>query len=365
MIPWDNFTVFDDECFYSVIDSARLIWISVQVDVGTQSPMDLFVELSTEESVGNLGEVEEARPVAGNYTLTGVFNADDDYTHAMFCNYSAGNVAKRRRTLGGKNPITKPRIRYTTTPTITDEMWSAIPTNWDWRDNLPSEKFFDSKATAAVPMSQGACGSCYVFGGITAMAYRFNIASNGTVNAVPSPQVVMSCANGCSGGSFDMVYNTMKMNFVPSDQAEPYTEQVSQCIWSKNSSMPYKTRDFTRFDDSMMPLDDPQPFLKAVLGERAMMHELYSNGPGGVYIKVEAQFQSYAGESVLEDKTCTRSSDGVTCVYTSADTNHACTLIGWGVEKGKKYWLVSISILCFIANFGHDWLHSNFLSSTH
>ena len=348
-VPRKNFTVFDDECYSSIVDSAKLVWISLEVDDGSDNPPDYFMEISSEESIGDIANSNTHSVISGNYSFVGLYDAEtlDD---VVFCKNTSANSRRiisspaNRRRLSDKNNLNvKPHVRYVTSPTITADMWNEIPQDWDWRDHMPSEKLYNSKAAASVPLSQGACGSCYVFGGVTGMAYRFNIASNGSVNTVPSPEVVMSCANGCEGGSFDMVYSAMKTNYIPSHSAEPYTEQkLLQCNWTYSTSLQLKARDFSTSDDPAMPTDDSQPFIKGVKGERAMMYEVYKNGPGGVYVKVEDQFQGYSGDSVLEDKTCTKGADGVICVYTSADTNHACTLVGWGVDNGKRYWLVGL-----------------------
>ena len=329
--------------------------MSFEVDDGSDNPPDYYIEISTDEPVGDLDPGQgNVSMIPGNFTLVGIYDANtlDDVPS---CANTSGSVrrvnsqeSKNQRRVSGKKLETnlKPQVRYVTSPTISDDVWSTIPANWDWRDHMPSEILYGSQAAASIPRSQGGCGSCYAFGGITAMAYRFNIASNGSVNTVPSPEVLMSCTNGCNGGSFDQVYSAMENNYIPSDSSQPYTEQpLPQCGWSGSSSLQLKTRDFTTKDDPNMPSGDPLPFMKGVTGERAMIYEVFKNGPGGVYVKVDDQFQSYSGDSVLMDKKCKTGADLVTCQYTSADTNHACALIGWGVDNGRKYWLVSHFLL--------------------
>jgi hypothetical protein len=164
---------------------------------------------------------------------------------------------------------------------------------------------------------------------------RFYKESNGSVNAVPSPQLVMSCTNGCEGGSFDMVYEAMLKYNITSSTVKEYTQKKSQCDAS-GDSMFYKTKEFAGAEAQGSSI-------KSVLGVQEMMYEVWKNGPGGVYVKVADLFQSYGGSldnpSVLRDTTCNQGMDGK-CVYSSADTNHACTLIGWGVDAGIPYWLV-------------------------
>ena len=135
-----------------------------------------------------------------------------------------------------------------------------------------------------------------------------------------------------------MVYDVMERFYVPADWAEPYVEKKLQCAWNKGTSVRYKTRDFTVADDPSFPPTDPQKYMKQVRGEQEMMYEVWKNGPGGVYVKVGDLFQNYK-DSVLRDSTCSRGVDGK-CIYVSADTNHACTLVGWGRENGIPYWLV-------------------------
>merc|ERR1711990_26211 len=100
------------------------------------------------------------------------------------------------------------KIEYSTLD-ITDEERSNLPANWDWRDHIKG----GHKAKAAQVINQGGCGSCWAFGAATTMAYRFNIASKGQYDAIPSPQVGMSCVSEktgkgpCGGGWMPNFYD--------------------------------------------------------------------------------------------------------------------------------------------------------------
>jgi len=367
--------IYDDDSYAAVVDSARLIYMSltiqnssmpddedsdVQYLVDGKESYDLYAKISTQDTVGRLGNASASNgSLDGNYTFIALYDENED--EFSFCSKISASASGRRslestKPVKSKSAYAKPAVRYTTTPTITNDVWASVPSEWDWRDHMPSVINYGAAAAASVPLSQGSCGSCYTFGGVTAMAYRLNIVSNGSVNVVPSPQVVMSCTNGCDGGDFSMVYNIMKTGNVPADAAQSYTgvKDSSLCSASWPTSTSFQARNFTVADDPAFPSGDSQPFLKGVLGEKAMMYEVFKNGPGGIYVKVENQFQSYSGDGVLDDKTCTRGDDGVTCKYTSADTNHAAALVGWGTDNGKKYWLIQNS-------WGPGWGNNGFL----
>jgi C1A family cysteine protease len=199
-------------------------------------------------------------------------------------------------------------------PTVTAEELARLPASFDWRDEIRSRWGDDAKA--AQPLNQGSCGSCWAFGAATAAGYRTIIASNGQYNVVPSTQVGMSCAmpspdDPCGGGWFNNFYDQMNQHEIPANWAVDYTAQRGPCSVSSDS------------------ISVKGATSASIRGVDAMMNELYTNGPFGVYID--------AGHSAFG-----RYSSGVADGASSA-LNHAVVALGWGTEGGKDYWLVQNS----------------------
>ena len=58
-----------------------------------------------------------------------------------------------------------------------------------------------------------------------------------------------------------------------------------------------------------------------------MMNEIYKRGPISCGVAVTAEFEKYT-DGIFEDTTGAK------------DIDHSISVVGWGVENGKKYWLV-------------------------
>ena len=247
---------------------------------------------------------------------------------------------------------------------------AALPANYDARQMLGST---GQPPLASVPLNQGACGSCYAFGATTAMAYRLYNQSGGMYNVVPSPQMAMTCSNGCEGGDADVVHNAMVQSYVPAATMQAYTGKVDPsdkaafCGTSSPDSaavastllgsIPYVNR--RNGKDS--PDIGARSASTNVFGEEAIMQEVYRSGPASVYVQVESLFSTYPGNAdtcngVLTDRKCVTGKGNVADANgkcTSQDTNHAVTLVGWGVDpvgcpsKGiqppLKYWIIQNS----------------------
>jgi hypothetical protein len=172
----ENVTLYEDECYSSIVDEAELIVLSLNLDDGNENGIDVNVLISSEESVGNIGTDSKSEDgfIPSRYTFLAILDAEyndfDQYAcekNSTSTNGRRQGLVRTRRTLGTRNPqLLGPRIRYMSTTLLNDEQKSKIPTSWDWRNNL-------TNAAASTALSQGSCGSCYTFGGITAMAYRY------------------------------------------------------------------------------------------------------------------------------------------------------------------------------------------------
>ena len=167
---------------------------------------------------------------------------------------------------------------------------AGLPISYDARTALRNLSFpgNETMPLARIALSQGSCGSCYAFGGATAMAYRLWRASYGRWNVVPSPQAVMTCTNGCMGGGFEDVASAMRSSYIPADVSRPYVGKVNATdkddfCWPKTpnpnaslfrNSIPYRSKSH--------PLQTDRESSRNILGVDAMRKEIYENGPAGM-----------------------------------------------------------------------------------
>lgn len=197
---------------------------------------------------------------------------------------------------------------------------------------------------------QGACGACWAFGAVSAMTDRYCIHSNQTKNFNFSAQDLIGCCPncgiGCYGGSIQVGWNYWRDtgivsggNYNSSQGCRPYeippcehdvpgklppcghTPPGPHCVKSCQSG--YKTdyeKDIRR--GSSYSVSSDEEHIKA---------ELFENGP------VEVDFEMYPDFLNYKQGVYVHTEGG------DAIGGHAVKLLGWGVEGGKKYWLVANS----------------------
>ena len=109
-------------------------------------------------------------------------------------------------------------------------------------------------------------------------------------------------------------------------------QKISGKVVSKlHDSIPYKIKRNTK--DS--PTIGVTSVLTAYLGEEAIIQELYSNGPGSMYVQVEALFQAFPENAetcncILTDSKCASRARTPTGGALLTQTNHPVTVIRWG-----------------------------------
>lgn len=218
--------------------------------------------------------------------------------------------------------------------------WRGCPTLYDIRD-------------------QGSCGSCWAVAAVSAMTDRICIISNGTRNFYFSAEDVLSCCRNCgsgcnggvlvrawsysrrkgvvSGGGFGSHQGCLPYEIEPCEHTNPgprpecgSTQKTPICnkVCEPNYKVTYK-RDKTRFQQ-----------IYTLNKTRAIKKEIFKNGPVTASFSVYSDFLNYK--------------DGV--YYHVAGKyigGHSVKILGWGVEKGVKYWLVANS-------WNTDWGNNGF-----
>jgi C1A family cysteine protease len=70
----------------------------------------------------------------------------------------------------------------------------------------------------------------------------------------------------------------------------------------------------------------------------SIINDLETKGPFTTYLLVNSVFSGY--QDGIINSTC--------CGDSKGSTNHAVTMVGWGIENGQAYWLIRNS-------WGQDW----------
>jgi len=219
-----------------------------------------------------------------------------------------------------------------------------IPVSFDSRTQWPD------CASISDIRDQGECGSCWAFGATEAMSDRICIHSSGKVQVNVSAEDLLSCCSecgfGCNGG------------FPPS--AWSYWVETGLVTGGQHGSgsgcQPYSFRHCEHHVQGPYPKctgEGPTPECKNtcragyeesytrdkhfgakaynIEGEESQIQaEIMKNGP------VEAAFTVYADFLLYKEGVYQHTSG-------SALGGHAIRMLGWGVERGVKYWLIANS----------------------
>lgn len=172
---------------------------------------------------------------------------------------------------------------------------------------------------------QGKCGSCWAFSASEVLGDRFCIFTHGRMNAVLSPQTLVSCDTqnkGCQGGSLDRAWQFLSQTGIATDVCEPYISGSgdsgtcpSRC--ADGSSITFYRATHSQHVWSAMDL------IKTIQIELMW-------GPVQVAFEVYQDFMAYRSGVYHH-------------LSGSLLGGHAVEMIGWGVENNTPYWLVKNS----------------------
>ncbi|CAH0579303.1 unnamed protein product [Chrysodeixis includens] len=232
---------------------------------------------------------------------------------------------------------------------------ASLPENFDPREKWPF------CPTLNEIRDQGSCGSCYAVGTASVMTDRYCIHAGGKQHFRFSDQDLMTCCPecgiSCEGGNNEGCWNHWHTagivsggSYGSNQGCKPYL--VPPCEHNATGSLPpcgpyldpmrcYKTCEPNykvdyehdrRFGKPKVTFDTDENHIKA---------ELFLNGPVTASIVLYEDFMTYKS--------------GV-YVHTVGKRigHHTIKLMGWGVENGTKYWLLSNS-------FNADWGDNGFI----
>jgi cathepsin L len=186
-----------------------------------------------------------------------------------------------------------------------------LPTNVDWRE----------KGVVSPPKDQAMCGSCWAFAATETIESHVAIASGKL--EVLSPQQIASCTpnpkkcggtGGCEGATAELAFDYVSKEVgIFTEKDYPYKSG-----WGSDYPCKLPTAKPVASIGGFQPL--PANDYLALLNAVAQL--------GPIAISVDATNLARYSSGIY--KGCKESSD----------INHAVVLVGYGEEKGTKYWLV-------------------------
>merc|ERR1719348_750940 len=205
--------------------------------------------------------------------------------------------------------------------------------------NVPDEWTWVDKGCVTSVKDQGQCGSCSAFAA-TAMMESCFCEATGTLYDDFSEQFLVDCANGyeyhdqegwwgnsgCDGG-WTQAYLQYVVNW-----EEGYT-QIEE-------SYPYQASDHSCRPDSNGWYNDATltgMFNQWYTAEADMKAHVYESVMGS---SIDASWLGDYDYGVYDDHRCRNQIHNHNCMW---DTNHDITVVGYGTENGKDYWLIKNS----------------------
>uniref|UniRef100_A0AC34GU11 VWFA domain-containing protein n=1 Tax=Panagrolaimus sp. ES5 TaxID=591445 RepID=A0AC34GU11_9BILA len=188
----------------------------------------------------------------------------------------------------------------------------VYPINFDWR----------SQDVVSPVQDQGSCGSCWAFASVAAVEAHYAIKNNGAQIGL-SEQELVDCdkrSYGCNGGFMFEALEYIRDKGLHSRTNYPYTGYNSGYGCEAN-----KTGTKTKIADAFYVLPN---------NETEVRNFVFNKGPVIMGFVFPYSLQYYvSGIFSLSWQDCLSQRNG----------NHAMTIVGYGEENGKKYWLAKNS----------------------
>jgi cathepsin X len=257
--------------------------------------------------------------------------------------------------LGGKR-----KLMAGLTDVVSDSFLRGLKA-WDWRAvpvqrgmqyvgdhalwRLPSGNFCTRMLNQHIPTY---CGSCWAHGTVSAMADRLEIARRSA--NLPGPtvdlaiQVLLNCARevagSCCGGDPNGVWRYLLSKGLPSETCAPYMAKDGECTgegqckscWPGDAFMSgCKAKTNPGTGECCAVKDVPLYKIEAYGSipdgdELGIQREIYAHGPVAAMCNAEPLLDYFAGVYDNQGE--------------SKEQNHVVSIVGWGEEDQKPYWIV-------------------------
>ncbi|CAG9570636.1 unnamed protein product [Danaus chrysippus] len=209
--------------------------------------------------------------------------------------------------------------------------------------DIPYPRDFDARRRwpnfISPVVDQGWCGSDWAVTIATVASDRFAIQSNGAERMVLSPQVLLSCnirrQQGCRGGHIDVAWNFARGHGLVDEECFPYKAATTSCPFRPKANLIEDgCRPPVRQRTSRYKVGPPGKLAT----ENDIMYDIMESGPVHAIMTVHQDFFHY------HDGIYRRSPYG----DNTLKGLHSVRIVGWGEDRGDKYWVVANS-------WGCDW----------
>jgi cathepsin F len=200
------------------------------------------------------------------------------------------------------------------------------PDSWSWKD----------QGVVSAVKDQGSCGSCWAFATMANLEGLYAL-KKGVVKTFSEQQLVDcdTTDSGCNGGLMEYAFAWLKKNGgFNLDTDYPYKGVKQACKSDSSKYVDMKVTGYKQLTSSKTNWN--------CVSEDKIKDLLYSTGPLAVALNANP-LQTYS--SGILDLTSTQ------CPTSSI--NHAVTMVGYGNDSGKDYWLVKNS-------WGKSWGESGY-----
>eukprot|EP00771_Trimastix_marina_P002075 gnl/Trimastix_PCT/3187.p1 GENE.gnl/Trimastix_PCT/3187~~gnl/Trimastix_PCT/3187.p1 ORF type:complete len:298 (+),score=22.20 gnl/Trimastix_PCT/3187:63-956(+) len=206
-----------------------------------------------------------------------------------------------------------------------------LPSEFAWND-VQGVNYLSNTRNQHAPQY---CGSCWAFSSLGCLLDRFHIMTqNKRFHVDLSPQFALNCVLGgtCAGGDPNMVHEYAKEYGMVDEGCQPYmAEYLDRCD-------PMGTcYTCPAIGEKCVPVDKFRRYYVKEHGilsaltmgslEHKMMAEIHQRGPIPCGI-ASVPLHKYNSTEIFVDHTGTQAID------------HIISVVGWGEERGMKYWLL-------------------------
>ena len=206
----------------------------------------------------------------------------------------------------------------------TPQNCSATAFNYEMKNiDLPSSVDWRKKGIVSPVKSQGRCGSCWTFSTTGCLEAHWKLHKGGEFLDLSEQQLV-DCAgdfdnHGCNGGLPSHAFEYIKhVGGIQQEKDYPYKAETLSCHFDKSKVVAHVSGGAVNITAG---------------SEHELDEALATVGPVSIAFEVVDDFRDYKS-GVYQSKTCKNG---------PMDVNHAVLAVGYGVEKGVKYYIVKNS----------------------
>jgi len=210
----------------------------------------------------------------------------------------------------------------------------ALPSSWYWGD-IDGNSFLTKNLNQHLPQW---CGSCWAHGAMSSLADRVKIARNGSHPDINLPvQFLLNCNGGgsCHGGSHYRAYEFIhKVGGIPFDtclayEACSHDSDQEVCKNRNFSCIPVNICRTSTSKGNVAIESYPNVTVRAyyaLRGHANMMTEIFKHGPIACAMNCVPVMDYEGGIVDLPDE--------------SKATDHVVSIVGWGYDGERQYWVV-------------------------